>query len=259
YVFPNGRRVHTTYWRCCKSSGAMALEELPEVAVQLTGEREISVQLHGPGTATLPLPDGEVRLEQITRYPFDGEVSLRVWPARPVEFTLRVRVPSWALGASARLNGSALDAAVEPGTYLACTRAWQAGDELTLNFPMQVQLHRRASRNVQESRAPDGSPVRQEVLHFDYAAVTRGPLVYATELIDGFKTEESLRLPEQPLSQWLQVVDDDALRMSPLGRDALTFQPYYRAGGREHGAWRLTWMSVAPPRTLPFTEEPPQD
>ena len=30
YVFPNGRRVHTTYWRCCKSSGAMALEELPD-------------------------------------------------------------------------------------------------------------------------------------------------------------------------------------------------------------------------------------
>ena len=32
YSFPNGRRVHTTYWRCCKSSGAMALEELPSVA-----------------------------------------------------------------------------------------------------------------------------------------------------------------------------------------------------------------------------------
>ena len=32
YSFPNGRRVHTTYWRCCKSSGAMALEELPSLA-----------------------------------------------------------------------------------------------------------------------------------------------------------------------------------------------------------------------------------
>jgi DUF1680 family protein len=256
YVFPNGRRVHTTYWRCCKSSGATALEELPEVAVQVTGEREISVQLHGPGAATLPLPDaGEVRLERLTRYPFDGEVSLRVWPERPVAFTLRVRIPSWAVGASARLNGAAIEGGVEPGTYLACTRAWQAGDELTLHFPMAPQLHRRASLNVQESRAPDGSPVRQEVLHFDYAAVTRGPLVYATELIDGFKTEESLRLPEQPPSQWLQVVDDGAIRMSPLGRDALTFQPYYRAGGREHGAWRLTWMSVAPPLTLPITTE----
>ncbi|MDB5675151.1 MAG: hypothetical protein JWM65_2133, partial [Sphingomonas bacterium] len=28
YSFPNGRRVHTTYWRCCKSSGSIALEEL---------------------------------------------------------------------------------------------------------------------------------------------------------------------------------------------------------------------------------------
>ncbi|MGC4081662.1 MAG: glycoside hydrolase family 127 protein [Vicinamibacterales bacterium] len=32
YSFPNGRRVFTTYWRCCKSSGPMALEELPLAA-----------------------------------------------------------------------------------------------------------------------------------------------------------------------------------------------------------------------------------
>ena len=37
--------------------------------------------------------------------------------------------------------------------------------------------------------------MRQEVLHFDYLAVTRGPLVYATGLIDGYKIEETLRMP----------------------------------------------------------------
>ena len=29
-------------------------------------------------------------------------------------------------------------------------------------------------------------------------------------------------------------------------RDDLVFSPWYRTGGREHGAWRLTWLSVAP-------------
>ena len=55
YSFPNGRRVHTTYWRCCKSSGAMALEELPAVAYALEGEAA-RVQLYGAGEARLAHP-----------------------------------------------------------------------------------------------------------------------------------------------------------------------------------------------------------
>ena len=34
----------------------------------------------------------------------------------------------------------------------------------------------------------------EEVMRYDYLAITRGPLVYATGLIDGFKTAETLRL-----------------------------------------------------------------
>ena len=30
------------------------------------------------------------------------------------------------------------------------------------------------------------------------------------------------------------------------GRAPLRFAPYYRAGGREDGAWRLGWLSLAP-------------
>jgi hypothetical protein len=29
-------------------------------------------------------------------------------------------------------------------------------------------------------------------------------------------------------------------------RAPLVFEPYYRCGGREHGAWRLSWLSLAP-------------
>ena len=272
YVFPNGRRVHTTYWRCCKSSGAIALEELPSVAVQLTAPDEVTVQLYGPATARLSLVDaGELRLDQVTGYPFDGDVLLRVTPSRPSLFTLRLRVPSWATGAQAWLNGEPLGQAIEPGRYLACRRPWRAGDELRLVLPMSVQMHRRAQSNTQESRAPDGSRVRQEVMHHDHVAFSRGPLVYATGLIDGCKTEETLCLPDAPLVDWVHVLHDEAgssegevgnragpaLRVSPRGRGPLLFQPYYRAGGRVHGAWRLTWMSVAPAPTPPFTEESP--
>ena len=66
---------------------------------------------------------------------------------------------------------------------------------ISLLLPMAPQLHHQVSQNTQESLAPDGSPVAQQVMRYDYVAITRGPLVYATGLIDGFKREETLRLP----------------------------------------------------------------
>ena len=123
---------------------------------------------------------------------------------------------------------------------------------ITLSLPMRPQVHIRTQSSTQESRAPDDSPVRQEVLHFDYLALTRGPLVYATGLIDGYKIEETLRVPLPIAAAWLETLPaTDAaqgpdVRIAPLGRPPLVFSPYYRAGGRRDRTWRLTWMPLAP-------------
>jgi hypothetical protein len=81
--------------------------------------------------------------------------------------------------------------------------------------------------------------------------VTRGPLVYATGLVDGYKTGETLRLSDAPVGQWLQVSQQDngegpEIQLHSLGRAPLPMTPYYRTGGRVDGAWRLTWLSLAP-------------
>jgi DUF1680 family protein len=253
YSFPNGRRVHTTYWRCCKSSGAMALEELPSIAYGLSRDDGIKVNLYSPSAATLDLrAAGAVRVEQRTRYPFEGEVKISLTPQRESEFRMHLRIPEWAQGAKLRVNDDSVGAAPEPGTYAVIERRWRAGDTITLEMPMRPRAHRRTHRNVQESVVPDGSSVQQEVLHLEFLAVTRGPLAYATSLIDGYKTEETLRIDVEPEEKWLQTVpaqdgaDGVDVRLRPVGRDALTFSPYYRAGGRRDGAWRLTWMSLAP-------------
>ncbi len=246
YTFPNGKRVFTTYWRCCKSSGAMALEELPDLTYCVT-QGEVLVNLYGPSDATLDIPGvGEVRFVQETRYPFDGEVLLRVTPPTSARIAVRVRIPSWANGATA--DG----APAAPGDYLTLDREWKPGDSVRLAFPMEPVLHRRSSRNVQESVAPDGSPVRQEVLRHDYAAITRGPLAYATGLIDGFKVEETVRLDGDGKLEVLPPPpghEGPGIRLGLASRGPLTFVPYYEAGGRRDGAWRLTWMSLAPEGT----------
>ena len=252
YSYENGKRVHTTYWRCCKSSGAMALEELPALVYSLR-THGIDVNLYAPGTARFALAQaGDVVIEQETRYPFDGGVRLRLGLERPARFALRLRIPSWAKNATIRVNGERAAVAVRPGDYAMIEREWRTGDSVALDLPMPPQVHYRTHRNVQESRAPDGSPVQQEVLRHDYLAISRGPLVYATGLIDGYKTEESLLLAPGSPEQWLRVdpssggEEGATLLLEPLRRPTLAFVPYYRAGGRIDGAWRLTWMPLAP-------------
>jgi DUF1680 family protein len=251
YSFPNGRRVHTTYWRCCKSSGAIALEELPAVAYA-TGAEGVTINLLGASEATLQVRDaGIVRLDQRTEYPFDGEVAVHVTPERTATFKIHVRIPQWAVDASVQVNGAGIGAEVAAGAYLPIQREWRKGDVLALSLPMRPQVHLRTHSSTQESRAPDDEPIRQEVMHLDYLAVTRGPLVYATGLIDGYKIEETLRVPAPNAATWLESMPAaDApgsdLRLAPLDRPALLFSPYYRAGGRRDRTWRLTWMPLAP-------------
>jgi len=249
YSFPNGRRVHTTEWRCCKSSGAMALEELPGIAYRAHVDGGIAVNLYGPGRATLATETaGEVAFEQETRYPFDGEIRIRVRPQRPSRFALHLRIPAWADRAAARVNG--VDAgAGAAGRYLRLERSWNADDEIALSLPMSPRLHRAVNRNVQESRGPAGEPIHQEVQHAEYVAVTRGPLVYASGLVDGYRPEETIRLPSDG-DALAEAPSPDGhapgLRLLAAGRPPIALEPYFAAGGRSDGAWRVTWFRIAP-------------
>ncbi|MEO6102281.1 MAG: beta-L-arabinofuranosidase domain-containing protein [Pseudoxanthomonas sp.] len=256
YSFPNGQRVHTTYWRCCKSSGAMALEELPDIAYTVSADAGITVNLFGPGRAVVELDNvGKVHLEQRTRYPFDGAIEFRINPETPMSFPLSVRIPAWAVGARMRINEELADCAIRSGSYARIDRVWKIGDVILIDLPMSPVVHRRVMSNIQESLAPDGSPVSQEVFHYEYIAVSRGPLTYASELVDGYRTNETLMLEDGPSDAWLRMVDeqdDDAQHIQLIScvRGPLQLQPYYRTGGRVDGAWRLTWFGIAPRKWL---------
>ena len=250
YSFANGRRVHTTYWRCCKSSGAMALEELPEIAYAVTATGGVAVNLLGPSEGQLDLPGaGSVTLRQRGDYPFGGILDLTIDPEFAAEFAVEIRIPDWAAGATVSAAGAPA-VAVPAGRYARVSRHWQPRDRIVLTLPMRPAVHRASNRNVQESLAPDGTPVAQEVMRFDYVALTRGPLAYSTRLIDGYRTSETLRSEPAPA---------DIAEIPPVGalpgcdlelradrEPSIRFEPYYRAGGRRHGAWRLTWLGLAP-------------
>jgi hypothetical protein len=192
-----------------------------------------------------------MRIVQDTRYPYAEDIHLAMHTGTPVRLALRLRIPSWAQVATLVIDGVKAEVELVPGDYAVIDRSWQGGEMLRLTLPMRPVLHHAVNRNVQESRAPDGSEVKQQVLRFEYVGVTCGPLAYATGLIDGFKTEETIRLPDAPPEEWLTRIpssDDGPPRIAmDLGyRAPLLFTPYLATGGRTDGAWRLSWLSLAP-------------
>lgn len=241
FIFPNGRR-HKAVWRdCCKSSGALALEEIAPLVYGRRGEG-LSVNLYSSSEAVVELPKaGRVRIAQKTSYPHDGRVELAIDPPAPSEFPLILRVPSWARGTEIQLNDEALERETTPGSYLRLDRAWAPGDRLVLTFPMTLRVHRRSNTDVHRN---------QPIQSLDYFALTRGPLVYATDLIDGYKFEDTLRLPDQsPESLFSRVPTPDgatgpAFQLRLPGREPIVYLPYYEQGGRKDGAWRLTWIGA---------------
>ncbi len=125
-----------------------------------------------------------------------------------------------------------------PGSFLKLVREWKSGDQVALNFPMQVRVHKQS--NVTHEKTT-------EVVNLEYIAMTRGPLVYATGLIDGYKREETLLLPQQNLESLYSAAaaapagfKGPAFNLLPSDqRSLITFVPYYEAGGRSDGRWRL--------------------
>lgn len=252
YTFPNGRRVHTAEMKCCKSSGAMALEELGPAAYAVRDGRDVFVNLYGPGAAKVTLlAAGEVSLRQRTTYPFAGDIELAVAPEKAAEFTLHARIPGWAKGATIAINGTPWKAELSPGTFAGIRRRWTAGDVVTLSFPMRPVLHQRTNQSAQDTNLRrDEVKVMQTVMRYDYVAITRGPLVYATELIDGFKREETLRLSTDSTAALAEIAaaspnEAPTIKLSAEARVPLFFTPWYATGGRRDGTWRLTWMQIA--------------
>jgi arylsulfatase A-like enzyme len=144
---------------CCPNNFRLGMGLLPRL--MFTTERQdnaVSLHLYGTMEASFDLPQSSVRIMQRTDYPVSGNVLISVDPQAACRFTLSLRIPSWAAGATARLNGQTLHA--EPGTYVRLTRQWNPGDQVELHFPMTWNWL--AGTYEQEGRA----------------ALLRGPVVF---------------------------------------------------------------------------------
>jgi DUF1680 family protein len=139
----------------------------------------IFVKHYGASVANIPFRNG-VKLIQRGTYPWSGDITVQVEPKIPAEFTLRLRVPSWAKSHALKVNGKTVASDVRKG-WVAIHRPWVAGDSVEVSLPMTVE------RVTMPSEFKD---------YRNLAALKRGPIVYCIEQQDSSVALPFLILPE---------------------------------------------------------------
>lgn len=253
---------------CCPSNLPRFMLSIPGHAYAVSGDK-VFVNLFVQGQARVTLPGGQVTVEQQTRYPWDGDVSIRVSPAQAGRFTLLVRVPGWSLShpvpgdlyrdpapgrdpVTLKVNGLLMPFRPERG-FAVITREWNAGDRVDLHLPMPV---RRVVAHP-AVRADEGR-----------VAVERGPLVYTAEFADNGGrvtnlqlTDDAVLTPQQRpgVLGGVTVVTGQATAYRTRQEKTvtetvpLTLIPYYAWAHRGKGEMAV-WLAREPGKARPAPE-----
>lgn len=162
----DGTRATWFTTSCCPTNLARTLASLGAYMSTVDAD---GIQLHQYATGELTATFGNgrnARLAVTTGYPSEGVIAVRVDETDGEEWSLSLRVPAWADGATLVVDGNEQEAA--PGVAVV-TRTWTPGDQVELRLPVQPRFVF-ADPRIDDVR---GS-----------AAVERGPLVYALESVD---------------------------------------------------------------------------
>ena len=165
---------------CCAMNLVRTVPSVPGFQYATREGDGVWTHLYIAGQAQVPYGDGVVGLKQETNYPWDGAVKITVTPSAPVSFGLRLRIPEWAAGATATVNGSPVGGAPSQG-YLSIHRAWASGDVVQLQLPMAIR-RLRSDLKVSADRGR--------------SAFARGPIVYCLESPDNAAPVHKIVVPE---------------------------------------------------------------
>lgn len=226
---------------CCPTNVSRTFAQLGTY-IATTSEAGVQLLQYVSGTVSAELADGSpVTLKVATNYPHEGSVRIEIVDAPSTPWELTVRIPAWAKGASAKVNGQ--DRAVEAPSLIV-DDATQVGTVIELDLPLTPRW-----------TFPDD---RIDAIR-GCAALEKGPLVYCAESVDQVNGAdvEVLRVDTG------QDVTQDGNRLIASGRHAqfdedsspygptapsvqgenvdITFIPYYTWANRGPSTMRI-WV-----------------
>ena len=127
-------------WPCCSGTFPQLAADY-HISTYLRSSDGVYVNLFVPSKLRWSDDGGRYGLTQQTAYPFDNKIQIQVSGSGSKEYTLYIRIPSWA-GPDPVLsvNGNRVSDPVEPGTFARVRRTWKDGDRIELELPMPLRL-----------------------------------------------------------------------------------------------------------------------
>lgn len=187
YHFNSGETLTRQPWFDCSCCPTNLARFMPSIAGYIYAHhgQDLYVNLFVQSSTNIELDQTTVAISQETNYPWDNTVKLDIAPNEPSNFTLKLRIPGWAVNQpvpsdlyayenissarpSIKINGEATDFEMEKG-FAVLDRNWQEGDEVELTLPMEVKKVI-ANEKVEDDRGK--------------VALERGPIVYCLEETD---------------------------------------------------------------------------
>lgn len=154
---------------CCPPNVVRTIAELSDYVYSIS-DKGLWFNLYGGNKLSTQLADGsKISLEEVTNYPWDGNIKINVKESGTQFYSMFFRIPGWTHDAQIKVNGKIIDAKISSGTYAEVNRVWKTGDVIELNLPMEAQLIE-SNPLVEENR--------------NQIAVKRGPIVYCLESFD---------------------------------------------------------------------------
>ncbi|MBQ3754256.1 MAG: glycoside hydrolase family 127 protein [Prevotella sp.] len=200
----------TSMW-CCVGTGIENPARYGEMIYAHEGS-DLLVNLFIPSTLTW----NDLTVIQENRFPQEPSTDLALKMKKAQKFALKIRVPKWAEGMKATINGETVDR-TERGGYLVIERKWQDGDRIHVDIPMHLTAETTPDKKAQYS--------------FLY-----GPIVLAaktgTDRQDGMYADDSrgghiANGPKIPLTQMPALIgsaDEVLTHLAPVDGKPLNFK-----------------------------------
>ncbi|MDO4160173.1 MAG: glycoside hydrolase family 127 protein [Prevotellaceae bacterium] len=187
YHFNSDNTIERQPWfgcACCPSNLCRFIPSIPGYLYAVK-DNSVYVNLYAANTSEINVNGKKVVLEEETKYPWNGDISIRIASAKTSDFRMMLRIPGWVrnqvvpsdlysfaddvkTGYKVSVNGEETSGTLVNG-YLVINRKWRKGDVIRIHFDMEPRLVK-ASERVVDDRGR--------------IAVERGPLVYCAEAVD---------------------------------------------------------------------------
>ena len=191
-------------WPCCAGTLLQTVADYP-IDIYFRSADAIWVNLFTPSEVRWKTGGVPVKLVQQTSYPDADSIELRVRTAAPVDFAVKVRIPSWLSGPPEILvNGRSFETAPDHG-FAAIRRRWKNNDVIELRLPFKLRTQAIDDRNR------------------DTVAVMSGPLMLVA-------TNPPARIPAKGLTaaRDLTAVPGVPSTFSmTVGEQQVIFKPFY--------------------------------